>query len=65
MTGSYVMIDALGRFYSNVKGGHTYTPSILEIGVMEAWALNQFEWEQFHNRGGLYDWKNSIKLPML
>jgi radical S-adenosyl methionine domain-containing protein 2 len=65
MTGSYVMIDALGRFYSNVKGGHTYTPSILEIGVMEAWELNQFKWEQFHNRGGLYDWKNNIKLPML
>ena len=65
MTGSYVMIDALGRFYSNVKGGHTYTPSILEIGVMEAWELNQFKWEQFHNRGGLYDWKANIKLPVL
>ncbi len=65
MTGSYVMIDALGRFYSNVKGGHTYTPPILEIGVQKAWELNQFKWKQFHERGGVYDWQNSVSLPVV
>ena len=37
MRGSYAMLDALGRFYSNTEGGHTYGPSILDVGVMRAW----------------------------
>jgi len=57
MTGSYVMIDSLGRFYSNIEGGHKYTRSILEIGIKEAWRENQFNEHHFIEREGIYDWR--------
>jgi len=65
MRGSYAMMDALGRFYSNVDGGHSYGPSILDVGVLEAWGRNRFLEDRFHNRGGVYDWNaKSGQLPM-
>ena len=57
MTGSYVMIDSLGRFYSNIEGAHKYTRSILEIGIEEAWRENQFNEHHFIEREGIYDWR--------
>mgnify|MGYP001394268411 FL=1 len=57
MTGSYVMIDSLGRFYSNIEGEHKYTRSILEIGIKEAWRENQFNEHHFIEREGIYDWR--------
>ena len=57
MTGSYVMIDSLGRFYSNIEGGHKYTRSILEIGIKDAWRENQFNEHHFIEREGIYDWR--------
>ena len=57
MRGSYAMMDALGRFYTNVNGGHEYGPSILEMGVKEAWEQNHFLEERFNERGGLYEWE--------
>ena len=33
MTGSYVMIDSVGRFFTNTSGRHTYTRPILDVGV--------------------------------
>lgn len=57
MTGSYVMIDSLGRFYSNIEGAHKYTRSILEIGIEEAWSENQFNKHHFIEREGIYDWR--------
>mgnify|MGYP001215460535 FL=1 len=57
MTGSYVMIDSLGRFYSNIEGGHNYTRSILEIGIKDAWRENQFNEHHFIEREGIYDWR--------
>ena len=33
MRASYAMMDAIGRFYTNVNGGHEYTNSVMEIGV--------------------------------
>ena len=66
MRGSYAMLDALGRFYSNAGGGHEYGPSILDIGVMNAWEQNMFIEERFNSRGGIYEWKNdNLTLPML
>ncbi len=56
MRGSYAMMDALGRFYSNVDGGHSYGPSILDVGVLEAWGQNRFLEDRFHDRGGVYEW---------
>ena len=65
MRGSYAMMDALGRFYSNSEGGHTYGPSILEIGVREAWEQNCFFEDRFHNRGGIYEWSpGKVNLPV-
>ena len=66
MRGSYAMLDALGRFYSNTEGGHTYGPSILDVGVMRAWEENCFLEERFHDRGGIYEWNSDVrKLPVI
>ncbi|MGB1898590.1 MAG: viperin family antiviral radical SAM protein, partial [Candidatus Poseidoniaceae archaeon] len=64
MRGSYAMMDALGRFYSNTSGGHSYGPPVFEVGVDEAWAQNDFIKERFVAREGEYDWSNSRRLPM-
>ncbi|MCE9580085.1 MAG: viperin family antiviral radical SAM protein [Deltaproteobacteria bacterium] len=63
MTASYVMIDPLGRFFSNATGRHVYSKPILDVGV-EA-ALEQITWDagKFVERGGLYDWSQIIS-PM-
>ena len=66
MRGSYAMLDALGRFYSNTEGGHTYGPSILDVGVMQAWEENCFFKDRFHDRGGIYEWNSDVrKLPVI
>ena len=66
MRGSYAMMDALGRFYSNTEGGHTYGPSILEMGVREAWEQNCFFEDRFHDRGGVYEWgSGKVTLPVI
>ena len=45
--------------------GHEYGPSILDVGVLEAWEQNVFIEERFNSRGGIYEWKNdNFKLPM-
>ncbi|HEY4175777.1 MAG TPA: viperin family antiviral radical SAM protein [Kofleriaceae bacterium] len=57
MTGSYVMIDPLGRFFDNVDGRHLYSPPILEVGVERALAEIRWQREKFVARGGLYPWR--------
>ncbi len=54
MTGSYIMVDPMGRFFDNTKGEHTYSSPILDVGV--AGALREVESypERFDRRGGLY-----------
>jgi radical S-adenosyl methionine domain-containing protein 2 len=65
MRGSYAMMDALGRFYSNSEGGHAYGVSILEVGVREAWRQNCFFEDRFHDRGGVYEWgSGKVTLPI-
>ncbi len=56
MTGSYVMVDPLGRFFSNATGTHTYSEPILEVGVQAALAQVRFSPEKFEARGGRYAW---------
>lgn len=56
VTGSYAMIDPLGRFFSNVGGRHTYSRPILEVGVMQAFNEIAFIPDRFRDRGGRYDW---------
>ncbi|CAM9799614.1 unnamed protein product, partial [Heterosigma akashiwo] len=55
MTGSYVMIDPWGRFFDNSKGRHTYSRSILEVGVAEALSDVSFDLARYVERGGVYD----------
>lgn len=56
MRGSYVMIDPAGRFYDSVKGCHTYSKSILDIGIEEALKMVDINSEKFKKRGGIYNW---------
>jgi radical S-adenosyl methionine domain-containing protein 2 len=56
MTGSYAMIDPIGRFYSNVGGHHTYSDPILKVGVEEAFKQVEFRQSKFVERGGTYQW---------
>jgi radical S-adenosyl methionine domain-containing protein 2 len=59
MTGSYVMIDPMGRFFDNVDGRLVYGPSILERGVEAAFAAVRWERERLIGRGGLYAWRRA------
>lgn len=57
MRGSYVMIDPLGRFFSDAKGYHEYSLPILEVGVNAAFVQVDWYVEKFVDRGGIYDWR--------
>ncbi len=59
MRGSYVMIDPLGRFFSDAKGHHEYSLPILEVGVDSALAQVDWNIEKFVVRGGLYNWRRT------
>jgi radical S-adenosyl methionine domain-containing protein 2 len=56
MTGSYAMVDPLGRFFDNTDGRHRYSSPILEVGVSAAWSQVRFVPARFKERGGLYPW---------
>ena len=56
MTGSYAMIDPLGRFFSNATGRHIYSHRILDVGVDVAFNEIPFFQDRFEGRGGLYEW---------
>ena len=56
MTGSYAMIDPLGRFFSNTTGRHVYSRPILDVGVAAAFSDITFFQDRFEHRGGQYDW---------
>lgn len=59
MTGSYIMIDPLGRFFDNVDGRLVYGPPILDAGVERAFASVRFERERLVARGGIYPWRRT------
>ncbi len=54
MTGSYVMVDPLGRFFDDVSGFHNYSASILDIGVAAALEQVEVDAGRFVLRGGVY-----------
>lgn len=58
MTGTYAMLDARGRFFSNASGGHIYGPSGFDVGFDAAWATmaGGFDAAGFEERGGVYEW---------
>jgi radical S-adenosyl methionine domain-containing protein 2 len=57
MTGSYIMIDPMGRFFDNIEGRLVYGPPILDVGVEQAFASVRWERERMVARGGLYPWR--------
>ncbi|MDC0740865.1 viperin family antiviral radical SAM protein [Polyangium mundeleinium] len=63
LTGTYLMLDALGRLFSNKTGEHVYTESVLDVGVWEV--VRQVGWdvEGFLERGGIYGWKHDAIRP--
>ena len=56
MTGSYAMVDPLGRFFDNVDGRYSYSRPILEVGIADALKDVRIDTNKFEERGGLYDW---------
>jgi len=52
MTGSYAMVDPLGRFFDNVDGRERYSRPILEVGIAQAWSEIRFYKDRFIERGG-------------
>lgn len=57
MTGSYIMIDAMGRFFDNAEGRLVYGPPILDVGVEQAFSGVRWERERMLARGGIYPWR--------
>jgi len=60
MLGSYAMIDAKGRFFTDATGENIYTGrNIFDHGVTETWAEIQghFSPSKFSARGGDWSWK--------
>lgn len=60
MTGSYAMIDPLGRFFTNVGGRYLYSAPILDVGVDAAFSQVAFDASRFEARGGVYDWGGHV-----
>ena len=74
MLGTYAMIDAQGRFYTNAEGRYLYSQAgIHEIGFFKAWSQisSGFSEERFIQRDGDWEWAPSssnsgaIKLPLV
>lgn len=56
MRASYVMVDPAGRFFDNSFGKHTYSDSILNIGIENALKQVSTSVELFIERKGFYNW---------
>lgn len=52
MTGSYLMIDPLGRFFQNDKDkqGYAYSSKIHEVGIEQAFSEIKFDKDKFSSR---------------
>lgn len=55
MTGGYIMVDPLGRFFDNTQGEHTYSKPILDVGVDAGLREISAFPDRFDARGGRYD----------
>ena len=65
MTGSYLMIDPMGRFYDNVDGHYRYGRPIPQVGVEMALQDIRVDRKTFERRGGLYDWQAGPLGPVM
>lgn len=60
MKDSYVMIDPAGRFYTNKNGMQEYSDAILKTGIENAYQEINYSYQNFVNRGGLYNWNKTF-----
>jgi len=63
MLGSYLMVDPLGRFFTNASGSYACSDPIWAVGWEHALAQVDVDYAKFRNRGGLYDWGESGLSP--
>lgn len=60
MRGTYAMLDARGRFFTNAGGAHAYGATGFEHGFAHAWQSvasdGGFDAQGFAERGGAYEW---------
>lgn len=56
MTGSYLLVDPLGRFFENSKGTHTYSDPLQNSTVQECLKQVNLDRAMFIKRGGIYKW---------
>jgi radical S-adenosyl methionine domain-containing protein 2 len=54
ITGSYIMINPEGCFFDDTKGTHTYSSSILQVGVANALLEVNSHDDKFFLREGIY-----------
>jgi radical S-adenosyl methionine domain-containing protein 2 len=54
MSGSYVMVDPMGRFVSNLRGRYFYSRRILDVGVEAAFEDVDFDVAKYVERGAVY-----------
>ena len=67
MLGTYAMIDALGRVYTNKEGFYLYSKgTIQDDGFAHCWneVSPGFSHEAFDARGGEWDWENSMGVAL-
>lgn len=57
MKGSYVMVDPAGRFFDNSNGFHSYSNSIVVVGIENAFQEMNYDYTKFVKRKGIYNWK--------
>lgn len=57
MTGSYLLVDPLGRLFENSNGEHTYSDSLINYSANHCLSQINLNRERFEKRGGIYDWK--------
>jgi radical S-adenosyl methionine domain-containing protein 2 len=67
MLGTYAMIDALGRVYTNKDGFYFYSEgTVQQNGFAHCWneVSPGFSLEAFNARGGEWDWENSMGVAL-
>lgn len=56
MTGSYLLVDPLGRLFENTQGEHTYSSSLINNSVEDCLSQITLRESKFIERGGIYKW---------
>lgn len=56
MTGSYLLIDPLGRLFENSAGHHTYSDSLITNNIDHCLSQINLNRKMFLKRGGVYAW---------